>query len=306
MSPALPGMRRVGGTGAGIGLALLAYFVLALHDGAAKWLVGSVAVWQVLFVRGAVVSLLCLAAGRRRLVADALRTRAKPALAARGLVAVAAWGCYFTAAKGLSLTELQTLYFTAPVMVVLLAGPLLGEPLSRLRLLSVGLGFCGIVAAAGPQGLRLSLAAGLALLGAGLWALGIVLTRGIARRERSLVQLLWSNLIFAAVTGTMSLLRWHAPTSAELVLLLAAGMLGGLGQFCLIESARHVAAAVTATLEYSALLWGAVLGYLIWGELPGPSLCVAAMLIVGGGVFLLIGERRPDGSSARAASATTG
>lgn len=280
----------------GMLLALLAYSLLAMQDATVKWLVITVPVCQVLFVRSAIVMAGCLVAGRRRLLVQARQTPILGLLLCRGVVTLAAWFCYFTAARFLPLAQLITLWFTAPVIVALLAAPLLKETVGRARWAAVGIGFAGTVAAASPAGLSLSPAAALVLLAAALWAVGVILTRVIARHEPSLVQMLYNNAFFFVATGIASALAWHRPSGAEAALLLQVALLGGFGQFCLFEAARRAPASLTAPLEYTALVWAFLLGFAVWGDVPGRCVLLGAALILSAGLMLIITERRGIGA----------
>jgi drug/metabolite transporter (DMT)-like permease len=276
----------------GIGLALSAYSLLALQDATVKWLVATVPVWQVLFVRSLILVLGCLAAGGRPLVRQVAASSTLPLLARRGAVTLAAWFCYFSAARYLPLGQLTTLYFTAPVVVALLAAPLLGEQVGWARWTAVGMGFAGAALAADPVGLALSYPALLVLAAAALWGYGVILTRQIARREPSLVQMFCNNCFFVVVTGAGCALTWHTPTTGEMFLIMQVAILGGAGQFALFESARHVAASLTAPLEYSALVWAFLLGFLVWGDVPQANVFLGAGLIFAAGFGLLVVEGR--------------
>jgi len=276
----------------GMGLALLAYSLLAWQDATVKWLVASVPVWQVLFVRSAILVTGCLAAGGRPLLRHAAATPTRGLLLQRGSVTLAAWLCYFTAARFLPLGQLVTLYFAAPVVVTILAAPLLGEHVGWVRWVAVGIGFSGTVLATDPTGLSLSPATVLVLIAACLWGYGVILTRRIARREPSLVQMFFNNCFFLALTAIGCALTWHTPRGDEIWLLLLVGVLGGLGQFCLFETAQHAPASLTAPLEYTALVWAFLLGFLVWGNVPGPGVFAGAALIVAAGLLLLLVEQQ--------------
>jgi drug/metabolite transporter (DMT)-like permease len=283
----------------GMTLALLAYSMLALQDATVKWLVATVPVWQVLFVRSAILVLGCLGAGGRPLLRHAATTPTRNLLTARGAITLAAWVCYFSAARFLPLGQLVTLYFTAPVIVTLLAAPLLGERVGWVRWTAVGLGFLGTVLAANPAGLSLSPATLLVLAGAALWGYGVILTRQIARRERSLVQMFFNNCFFLVLTGVACVFTWHQPSVSELWLLLLVGVLGGLGQFSLFESAQHAPASLTAPLEYTALVWAFLLGFLVWGDAPRPGVYFGATLILVAGLLLLLMDQQVRNSAFR-------
>jgi drug/metabolite transporter (DMT)-like permease len=295
------GLQTLEQQGLGVGLALLAYSLLAVQDATVKWLVVAVPVWQVLFVRSAILVVGCLAGGGRPLVRHAFTTPTIPLLALRGLVTLGAWFCYFTAARDLPLGQLVTLYYTAPVVVTLLAAPLLGERVGRARWAAVSVGFIGTVFAANPAGLSLSLPTALVLIGAALWGFGVVLTRQIARRELSLVQMFFNNCFFLVFTGVGCAITWHPLTTADALLLLQVASLGGLGQFCMFEAARRTPASLTAPLEYIGLVWAFALGFLVWGNVPPFGVFLGASLIFAAGAGLLIAERRrvsPAGAAA--------
>lgn len=275
----------------GMILALLAYSLLALQDATVKWLVDTVPVWQVLFVRSAILVLGCGVAGGRPMVRHAAVTPTRALLARRGAVTLAAWVCYFSAARFLPLGELVTLYFTAPVIVTLLAAPLLGEQVGWARWVAVALGFTGTLLAAGPVRLSLSSATLLVLIGALLWAYGVILTRQIARRESSLVQMFYNNSFFLVLTGIGCIFTWHSPSADELWLLLLVGVLSGIGQYSLFESARHAPASLAAPLQYTALVWAFLLGFIVWGDIPRSGVFLGAALIVAAGLLLLFKER---------------
>jgi drug/metabolite transporter (DMT)-like permease len=276
----------------GIGLGILAYALFSVHDASIKWLVASLPTWEVLFVRSSVIAVACVVIGRRRLLERAIATPMKGALVFRGVITLTAWLCYFTAARTLSLAELLSLYFSAPLMVTLMAVPLLGEQISTARWVSVLVGFAGVLVVTNPWGVRISVPTLLVLLAAAQWGYAVILMRQIARRETSLLQIFFTNLIFTAGTGVACAIEWHAPSRSEVALLMLVSVFGAAGQFCLFEAARHAAASVMATVEYSALIWGFILGYAIWGSIPPPATFAGAGLILCAGALLFATEHR--------------
>jgi drug/metabolite transporter (DMT)-like permease len=276
----------------GIGLGALAYALFSVHDASIKWLVASLPVWQVLFFRSATIVIGCLAIGRSQLIERSLRTKLKVPLLLRGLLTLAAWLCYYSAARSMPLAQLLSLYFAAPLIVTVLAVPILGERVTAGRWATVAIGFAGILLATDPFGVRASLATGLVLSAAAMWGYGIILMRQIARRESSMLQMLYGNVIFLVPTAIACTVGWQTPSLGQLGLLLTVGVLGGLAQFALFEGCRHAPASVMATVEYTALLWAFILGYAIWGDVPVPSVFVGAALILLAGLLLVTMERR--------------
>ena len=276
----------------GIAIAALAYALFAMHDAVIKLLVETIPVWQVLFFRSAAIFIAALAIGRRPLLERAITTPFKRALLGRGLITLTAWLCYYTAARSLPLAQLLSLYFAAPLLVTVLAIPLLGEAVTRARWSAVLVGFVGVLLASDPLGVPASLPTLMVLIAAALWGYAIILMRKIARREKSLLQMLTLNGVFLIATGTACIGTWQPPTLREWMMLLGVGIIGGLAQFCVFEAARFAPAAVQATVEYTALVWAFILGFLIWGDIPPVAVFAGAGLILLAGVLLLATERR--------------
>jgi len=290
----------------GQGVAVLAYMLFSMQDATIKWLVASLPVWQILFCRSAVLVAGCLATGGRPLARRVRQTRVGRLILLRGMVTLAAWFCYFTAARALPLGELTTLWFTAPIVVALLAAPLLGERVGPGRWTAIAAGFAGAVVIAAPvdrpMTMEVSTPALLVLAGAVLWGLGVILTRRIAQHEPSLVQMLANNMFFMVMTGIGSVLTWQDMTFTQAGLLLVVAMFGGLGQYCMFESARLAPASLIAPMEYTALVWAFALGFLVWGDVPAPHVYVGAGMILLSGIVLMATERVRRGSANRPAT----
>jgi drug/metabolite transporter (DMT)-like permease len=271
---------------------VLAYFVFAFHDAAIKWLVTDIPVTQVLFFRSGTILVICLAIGRRKLLERAAASSLKGPLAFRGVVNLIAWVCYYSAARSLPLAQLLCLYFAAPLMITIMARQILHERITRARWTSVGVGFIGVLFASDPTGVRASFPALLVLIAAALWGYGIILMRQIARREPTLLQMVAINTVFLIGTGTMCLMHWQPLTPIQTVELIGVGLIGGFAQFLVFEAARVIPASVMATVEYSALPWAFLLGYLIWRDIPAVPVFVGAALIILAGAILVRAERQ--------------
>ena len=287
-------------------LGVAAYFLFSGHDAAIKWLVSgapgepALFVWQVLFARSVFIVTFVLVAGRRRVVERAIVTPEKPKLLLRSAIIVLAWLSYYSAARDLPLAQLLTLYFAAPIITTLLARPLLGELVPASRWVSVAVGFCGVVVACDPAGLTISFAAVRVLLAASLWGIAIILMRQIARRETSLVQMLYANTAFLLATGAACLIRFVVPDLRQVLLLVLVGVAGATAQFCLFEGARRAPASVMASVEYSALIWAFVLGWVVFHDVPRPPVVVGAGLILAAGAWLVATEHRRGRAQAKA------
>lgn len=276
----------------GMGLGIAAYSLFALHDAMVKGVIIELPAPQILFVRSLVILVLCLAIGRQSVVVDLWRSQNRMMIFGRGLMTLAAWVMYYSAGRDLQLAEMTTLYYFAPVLTTVLAVIFLKEQLTLARVGAAAIGFFGVIVAANPSGVTLSWPVLLVLAAALCWAFAMILMRTISRSDRTIVQVFAQNLMHALAMGVFALPFWQGMGAREIALCISAGLVGGLGQFTLVESARLVPASVLGTVEYGALIWAFVFGYLFWGELPATTVYVGAFLVVAAGLTLALSERR--------------
>ena len=276
----------------GMALGIAAYTLFAIHDATVKGVVMDLPVMQILFVRSAIIAALCLVFGRRRMVTDLIASPNKPMMLARAVLTLSAWLIYYSAARELQLAEMTTLYYFAPVLTIVLAVIFLKEQLTLVRVGAAAIGFFGVVVACNPAGLTIGLPALMVLCAAFFWSVAMILMRTISRTESSLVQIFALNLLYVIAMGAISLPLWQAMGPREIAFCLAAGLVGGLAQYVLVEAARLVPASVLGTVEYGALIWSFVFGYLFWREEPAQFVYLGAALVIAAGLLLAWSERR--------------
>jgi drug/metabolite transporter (DMT)-like permease len=277
----------------GIVLTVFSYFLFSLQDASVKWLVVGLPVVQILFIRSVVIFSLCLAAGRGRVLSEAIASPVIKPMILRNLLLLGAWLAFYTAARDLGLAELTTIYYASPVLITLLAVPILGEHVPVMRWLAVALGFVGVLVAANPfaKGMALSTPVTLALMAAVFWAFSTVLLRKTALQERTLVQMTISSGLFILFTGVTMPFFWTPTPLWTIALMAGTGLFAGIAQFALFEGMRRAPVSMLAPFEYTSLIWAFMLGFAIWGEIPAHSVVVGAGLIFAAGMLILIGER---------------
>lgn len=276
----------------GMGLGIGAYSLFSLHDAMVKGVIATLPATQILFVRSAVIISLCLAIGRTRMVKDLWHSRNRLLILGRGLMTMAAWVMFYSAGRELQLAEMTTLYYIAPVLTTGLAVVFLKEQLTLARIGAASIGFFGVVVAANPSGFTIGWPVALVLAAALSWSVAMILMRTISKSESALVQVFAQSLIQFVLMGAVALPFWQGMGAREILICLAAGLVGGLGQFTLVEAARRVPASVLGTVEYGALMWSFVFGYLFFAELPAATVYVGAFLVVAAGLTLALSEHR--------------
>ena len=278
----------------GIGLCVLGYAFLSLQDAGIKWLVDDYSVFTILFWRAVVVAVACLLVGRLPLVQRAWRSSSRRLLVVRGLLSIAAWLMYYTAARDLTLAEMTTLYFSAPIMVTVLATVILKERVNGWQWFALIIGFVGVVIACRPNNMAAPMPIVLTLLAAMCWAFTYIQLRQVDDQTSVLEQMLITNVVFV-ICMTVALPWTHTPTPTPAWLgMIGAGLMGGIGQFLLFASFQRATATVLAPFEYTGLIWAFLLSSLIWGTLMDVSLMIGAGLIAVSGTLAMIFARHPS------------
>jgi drug/metabolite transporter (DMT)-like permease len=278
---------------AGVLSTVAAYFLFSLQDASVKWLVVSIPVIQILFVRSVTILAICLVIGRGPVVRQAIRSPVVKPMLLRTLLLLAAWLSYYNAARTLGLAELTTLYYAAPILITILAVPVLKEDVPPVRWIAVVIGFVGVLVATDmfSTGLKLSWPVWLALQAAIFWAISTVLLRKTALSERTIVQMTISNFLLGLFTGLGLVFYWVPVTSGQLLLTSLTGVIAALGQFAMFEGMRRAPVSILAPFEYTSLVWAFILGFAIWGDIPDHNIVFGAALIFAAGVTIVLGER---------------
>ncbi len=269
----------------GILLALACYAMYSLHYATMKWLGESYSLWQLIFIRSAVMLIITLLWGRQVMIRSFLASPHKLPIALRAVIHFLSAFGFFVAANMMPLAEVTTLYSTSPLIGVLLSAVLLGERIRGFHWVAIFLGLIGAVIAASPQG-NVSLTPSLIALGAGmLWALAVVLTRKSGARESSDVQLFATGLVFLALSA--GFMEWQHPrTLFDAALMLALGVQIYLAQLFFFEACRFAPASLVGPMEYSCVVWGCLFGMLIFSDMPTPHIVIGGLLVILSGVAL--------------------
>ncbi|RBP18180.1 S-adenosylmethionine uptake transporter [Roseiarcus fermentans] len=281
---------------AGVVLYLTGVFLFALNDALGKWLVTDYGVGQLMFVRsiGAAFVLAPMALALK----PALVAVENPTLQSLRVLAMAAdTFAFYWATRSMPLADVMTFYMAAPLIMTALSAPLLGERVERFRWIAVMIGFVGVVIALRPTAQLFSWASPIALMGATTYALCQTLTRKL-RRAHWLQLTIWQFAGGGLIGAATLPFAWTTPTPFDLVLMAAVGIVSML---CFILIARALAltrAAALAPLQYSAILWAALMGWIVWRDVPTWPIVVGNAVIIAGGLYLAIAA---NGVNARAA-----
>ncbi len=285
----------------GIVLLLSSLFFFATLDATAKYLAQRYSVPLLVWVRYGVHCLLMTIFIGPRLGRGLIRTQRPAAVALRGLFLVGCTGFGIAALARMPLAETTAIAFTAPLLVALLAGPLLGERLTPLRWAVVVAGFGGVLLIARPGGGITGEGVLLALGAASCFAAYQIQTRRLAASESTVAM-----LYYTALTGTVVMtlaLPWYwetltRPPLRDGLLIGSLGILGGSGHYLLTRAFRHAPASLLSPFTYLQLVWATLLGAAVFGHWPDGGAFLGMTIIVAGGLVLALSARQSANSQA--------
>ena len=271
-----------------------ALFLFACLDSTVKYLTAHYPVPLVAWLRYAGQFLLMtalLAPRQGRTLLSAQRPRL---VALRSLCLVLLTLLMNSALHRLPLAEATALSFAAPLLVVLLAQPLLQERVGLARGVAVLVGFGGVLLIARPGGELDVLGVVLALLAAVSNTGYQLLSRVLSGTERP-VNLLYSSALFGTVAfGLLLPWAWAGPVPSALytLLFLSLGVTGGLGHLFFTLAFREAPASFLAPISYLQLVWAGLLGWLVFGQLPDPLTLSGMAVVTAAGVAVALRGQR--------------
>ncbi len=219
----------------------------------------------------------------------------------RGVVGTSAMGLGFAGLQLLPLPEVTALSYAAPILVVIFAAMFLGEQVRFVRIFAVALGMTGVVIVLAPQltahsqgaaGATRALGAVLVLMSATFAALAQIFLRKMVATERAATVVFYftlSSTLFSLFTIPFG---WALPSGFDAALLIAAGILGGLGQGLLTSSYRFAPASLLAPLDYASMILAIAIAYFLFAEVPTFQTLAGAALVVAAGILIIWRESR--------------
>lgn len=248
---------------------------------------------EVVLYRGAVSMLMMVSLARARSIS--LRTPHWRMHVSRSLSGSIALSCYFFAIGILPLATAVTLNYTSPIFVALLLALVIREQLRWPALLSIVIGFGGVMLLLRPTlAADQWLGAVVGLSSGAIASVAYVSVRELGRLgEPEVRTVFW----FALVT-TLFGLAWslpsgpHMPTAQEFVVLLGVGVFGGLAQLAMTRSYRYGHTLVSANLSYATVVFASLFGAVLWNEIMPWSSWLAIALIVSSAIMISLRTRR--------------
>lgn len=222
-----------------------------------------------------------------------LKTRRPAMQIQRGLFLLGATFFNFLALQHLQLAETVSIMFAAPFIVTALAGPVLNEWAGPRRWAAIVVGFIGVLIITQPGSGPINWAIVLSICATVSYACYSLMTRKMAAGESHEAMLLWSAFVALVLISPALPPIWTTPEEPLIwVALFATGIFGAAGHWMLIRAYNLAEAPALAPFSYIQIVWMVLLGYVIFGDVPGPSTMLGAAIIISSGLYLLYRERK--------------
>lgn len=286
-----------GGNIKGALFALLAFGIFSTHDIFIKILGAEYAPIQILFFSG----LFSFPLISFMLMGDATPGHLRPVhpwwVALRCAMAITSALSAFYAFTALPLAQVYAIIFAAPLIITVLAIPVLGETVGPRRWAAVIVGLIGVLIVLRPGQAGFSLGHAAALTAAIAGATNSVISRKIGREERSVVLLLYPMTATFLLMGSALPFVYRPMPMTDFATTALVSALAFLAMLALIRAYRLGEAVIVAPMQYSQLIWATAYGYLIFGETLDETTLAGAGVVIASGLYILFRESRGQTST---------
>jgi drug/metabolite transporter (DMT)-like permease len=282
----------------GIALVTLTTLMFASLDTCAKWLVLSLPVLQVVWMRFFTHVIITSLIFAPKMGWSILRLVNIKLQLLRGLMLVVMTALNFVALQYLQLAETGAIQFSVPILIAVLSSWWLKEKLNVASWIAIWVGFVGVLVIIRPSSHTFHPAIFLSVLNALLYAGFNMLTRRLAETENPVATQLISAVVSSVVLAPIAWMQWQTPQDLlTWCIILLTGLCGGLGHVFAATAHRYASAAFLGPFLYQQILYMTLGGWLVFGQIPDHAVAVGAVIVVASGMFLLWQEMRTKVSS---------
>lgn len=281
-------------TTAGVLTMAVGVLFLTMIDTSAKWLaLAGLPVIQIVFMRYAVHFALSLVVTLPKDGTSVLHSKAPVKQALRSLFLLGSTVCLVLALGKLPITLNTSIIFAMPILVTLLAMPILGERVGIHRFGAVFLGFLGVLVVMQPWGSGFDPAMLYSFGAVVSGALYMIMTRLLAGVDSNATSQIWASGLATISLLPFAVTQWIWPVSAvDWAFFTLIGAFGATAHTLVTGAHRLADASILAPVLYIQLLFATIVGVLIFDTWPTSWTLVGAAIIIGSGVYIWHRERK--------------
>lgn len=271
----------------GIAFVALAMILFSTVDASAKWLVQSLPVFSVVWVRLVAHVLISSALLAPAYGWDLVRMKNWRLHGVRAAMFALMTTLNMWALQYLQLATVGSIQFSVPIIIALLSAWWLGERLDTRRWVAICAGFAGVLLVIRPGSEAFHPAVLIVCVNAMVYAAFNLLTRRMAETESPAAIQLTSALGAALLMAPLGLMYWEWPVSwQQWALFAVCGFSGGMGHYIFAKAHRYATAATLGPFLYQQILYMALWGWLLFGHVPDVFIAAGAAVVVGSGLYL--------------------
>ncbi len=277
-------------------LALLAFAIFATHDVIVKILGADYSPIQIIFFSVLFgfpwVTLMLI----RDASSGNLRPRHPWWTAFRTIATTLTGVSAYYAFSALPLAQVYAILFATPLLITILAIPILGETVRLRRWMAVLVGLCGVLVVLKPGAQELNLGHAAALVAAIGSAYASIIVRKIGKDERSVVLLIFPMMSNFVVMGALLGFVYKPMPVEHMGGIALMSLMALLASALVIAAYKAGEAVVVAPMQYSQIIWASAFGVLMFNETMDASTILGAAIIIGSGLYIVLREGNSNAS----------
>jgi drug/metabolite transporter (DMT)-like permease len=275
----------------GIALILASTVFLGISDVTSKYLSATLPSIEIAWIRFLVFALIMVPAMLPGSPLFALRTGRPGLQVMRGVALLGSSLFFISGLRFLPIAEASATGFVSPLFVTALSIVFLSERVGVRRWLATAVGLIGVLIILRPGSGSFHPAVFFPLVSALSWACMLIMTRMMSGREAAITTMTYSSIVGVGILSALVPLVWVAPSWHDILFGILVGLASTVGQWIVVLAFRYADASVLAPFSYTQLLWVSILGFLIFGEVPGVWTVTGAVFIVASGLYTAHRER---------------
>ena len=285
VAPAPAAKGGISGNLRGMWLMLAATIVLITQHTMVKFISADLPAFEILFFRNLIAFLLFLPFMLRSGL-TIFRTNQFRWHFGRSLLQMVSSVTFFFALAVTPLATVTALHFTAPIFATLVAVFALNEKISSRRWTAIGIGLAGTLVILRPGLEGFSLGAIFVVLSAFAWGVAMVAIRVIGRTDSSITTTAYMYLLITPMSLVGALFEWHWPSFEQLGWLALIGVTAAVAHVLMAESLRVGETHVVTPIDFVRLIWAALFGFLLFGEVPDMFVWIGGAMIFAGTSYI--------------------
>ena len=274
----------------GIALMFVSTFFFAAMHGSIRYMSATIHPFEIALFRNVFALVVVLPWFYRYGIAP-LRTRRFGLHALRAVFNIMAMLSFFYALSITPLSEVTALGFTAPIFATVLAALILREVVRARRWTAIVIGFLGTLIILRPGFDAIGLGQILVLFSSMIWACALLVIKTLGRTDSSATIISYMALLMIPLSLVPALFVWRWPDPLEWAWLIAIGVLGGIGQFCMTEALRQADTAVVMPFDFFKLVWVTVIAWLAFAEHADLYTWIGGAVIFSSTLYIAYRER---------------